>query len=47
MLAAYVIVRVVGQLAQRDIRSVLNAQIYLYLVVGNAYDGAGYLFSII
>ena len=42
-----IVVRVIGQLAQRDIRSVLNAQIDLYVVVGNAYNGAGYLFSII
>ena len=44
---SYVIVRVVRQLTQRDIRSVLNAQIYLYVVIGNTYNGAGYLFSII
>ena len=44
---SYVVVRVVRQLTQRDIRSVLNAQIYLYVVIGNTYNGAGYLFSII
>ena len=44
---SYVIVRVVRQLTQWDIRSVLNAQIYLYVVIGNTYNGAGYLFSII
>ena len=32
---SYVIVRVVRQLAQRDIRSVLYAQIDLYVVIGN------------
>ena len=45
--SSYIVVRVVAQLAQRNVRSVLNAQIDLYVVIGNAYNGAGYLFSII
>ena len=42
---SYVIVRVVRQLTQRDIRSVLNAQIYLYVVIGNTYNGACLLYT--